>query len=248
MLTPVEIQSKSFKSGGLGYDKKDVDGFMREVLRSYEELYRQNMEQKDKISTLGEGINYYKTIEKTLQKALVLAEKTAEETKLVAQKESKRIVKEAEGKANIILADARNELDKLHNQTIALIQQYEKYKAQFRHLAAAQMDMLETEAFNINLSRLDAFIDVEAASKKSAEPAGVKASEMEEESFEDVSKSLQGSISSVFEDEEVELSLEASETGASDDNIEGQYEFNLSNYEVEGQEEFDYLDLDDPES
>ena len=29
MLTPVEIQSKTFKSGGLGYDKKDVDAFMQ---------------------------------------------------------------------------------------------------------------------------------------------------------------------------------------------------------------------------
>ncbi|MBP5533487.1 MAG: DivIVA domain-containing protein, partial [Lachnospiraceae bacterium] len=38
MLTPVEIQAKTFKSGGLGYDKKDVESFMREVTRSYEIL------------------------------------------------------------------------------------------------------------------------------------------------------------------------------------------------------------------
>ena len=30
MLTPIELQNKSFKSGGLGYDKKDVDQFFRE--------------------------------------------------------------------------------------------------------------------------------------------------------------------------------------------------------------------------
>ena len=38
MITPVEIQSKSFKSG-IGYDKKDVDGFITEILENYEELY-----------------------------------------------------------------------------------------------------------------------------------------------------------------------------------------------------------------
>ncbi|MBQ6024627.1 MAG: DivIVA domain-containing protein, partial [Lachnospiraceae bacterium] len=81
MLTPVEIQAKTFKSGGLGYDKKDVESFMREVTRSYEILYRENMELKDKVAVLNEGIQYYKSIEKTLQKALVLAEKTAETTK-----------------------------------------------------------------------------------------------------------------------------------------------------------------------
>ena len=31
MLTPVELQNKTFKSGGLGYDKKDVEQFFREV-------------------------------------------------------------------------------------------------------------------------------------------------------------------------------------------------------------------------
>ena len=65
MLTPVEIQAKTFKSGGLGYDKKDVESFMREVTRSYEILYRENMELKDKVAVLNEGIQYYKSIEKT---------------------------------------------------------------------------------------------------------------------------------------------------------------------------------------
>ena len=91
MLTPIELQSKTFKSGGLGYDKKDVDSFMKEVLHGYETLYRENMELSDKISVLNEGIQYYKTIEKTLQKALVLAEKTAEDTRIAALREAKSI-------------------------------------------------------------------------------------------------------------------------------------------------------------
>ena len=41
MLTPIEIQSKSFKAG-IGYDRKDVDGFMREILAGYEKLYKEN--------------------------------------------------------------------------------------------------------------------------------------------------------------------------------------------------------------
>jgi len=159
MLTPVEMQGKSFKSGGLGYDKKDVDAFFREVNKNYEMLYRENMELKDKVSVLNEGIQYYKSIEKTLQKALVLAEKTAETTKEAAAKDAKRIEKEAKVKANIILADAKNELESLHNRTVALLQQYEKYKAQFKNLAKAQMEMLETDAFSINVARLDAFIE-----------------------------------------------------------------------------------------
>ena len=127
MLTPVEIQAKTFKSGGLGYDKKDVESFMREVNRSYEILYRENMELKDKVAVLNEGIQYYKSIEKTLQKALVLAEKTAETTKAAANKDAKRIEKEAKVKANILLADAKNELEL---GTLELQEQIEEKKAE----------------------------------------------------------------------------------------------------------------------
>jgi len=165
MLTPVEIQAKTFKSGGLGYDKKDVEAFFREVGKNYETLYRENMELKDKVAVLNEGIQYYKSIEKTIQKALVLAEKTAETTKEAANKDAKRIEKEAKVKANILLADAKNELETLHNRTIALLQEYEKYKAQFRNLAKAQMEMLDTDAFSINVARLDAFISTDNEEK-----------------------------------------------------------------------------------
>ena len=166
MLTPVEMQGKTFKSGGLGYDKKDVEAFFRAVTKDYETLYRENMELKDKVAVLNEGIQYYKSIEKTIQKALVLAEKTAETTKEAANKEAKNIEKEAKVKANIMLADARNELESLHNKTIALTQQYEKYKLQFKNLAKAQIEMLETDAFSINVARLDAFITEDEAKKE----------------------------------------------------------------------------------
>jgi len=160
MITPIEIQSKTFKSGGLGYDKKDVDSFLREVLLSYEQIYRENMEMKDKISVLTEGIQYYKTIEKTLQKALVLAEKTAEDTKAQAQVTAKNIENEARTRAQLIVADAKNELEHLHAQTIGLLQQYEKYKLQFKNLAAAQIELLQSECFDISLAKIETFVSL----------------------------------------------------------------------------------------
>ncbi len=63
MLTPVEIQNRVFKSGGLGYDKKDVDSFMKEVVDSYEMLYREKMELMDRVNVLNDGLQNYKTIE-----------------------------------------------------------------------------------------------------------------------------------------------------------------------------------------
>ena len=221
MLTPVEMQGKSFKSGGLGYDKKDVEAFFRAVTKDYETLYRENMELKDKVAVLNEGIQYYKSIEKTIQKALVLAEKTAETTKEAANKEAKNIEKEAKVKANIMLADARNELESLHNKTIALTQQYEKYKLQFKNLAKAQIEMLETDAFSINVARLDAFITEDEGKKE--EPKEEENDDVHELVADEKTESL---LKAGFDDDAEEVEFDFSDFEDNDEKKDG--DVNLS--------------------
>ena len=221
MLTPVEMQGKTFKSGGLGYDKKDVEAFFRAVTKDYETLYRENMELKDKVAVLNEGIQYYKSIEKTIQKALVLAEKTAETTKEAANKEAKNIEKEAKVKANIMLADARNELESLHNKTIALTQQYEKYKLQFKNLAKAQIEMLETDAFSINVARLDAFITEDEAKKE--EPKEEENDDVHELVADEKTDSL---LKAGFDDDADEVEFDFSDFEDNDEKKDG--DVNLS--------------------
>ncbi len=154
MITPIELQSKTFKSG-IGYDKKDVEGFISELQKSYETMYKENMELNDRVNTLNEGINYYKSIEKTLQKALLLAEQAAEDTKEAARKQAKAIEDEANGKAQLIISESYKEVVMLKQQTIKLVQQYEAFKTQYKHLAAAQTELLESEAFKIHTDDLD---------------------------------------------------------------------------------------------
>lgn len=156
MITPIDIQSKSFKTG-MGYSKVDVDSFFMTVAADFEALYRENLELKDKINILNDGINHYKSIEKSLQKALVLAEQTAEETINSAKSNATVIEQEAVLKAQSIVADAKIELDHIHSKTIDLIQQYEKYRTQFKALAKSQAELLESDAYKIEVASLEAF-------------------------------------------------------------------------------------------
>lgn len=151
MITPVELEGKVFKSG-LGYDKKEVDIFLQNILEDYETLYTSNANFKEKISELEEKLDYYQSIEKTLQRALVLAEKTAETTKEAAKKEANIIVDEARLQADSIVKDSKSEMESIRKQYTSLIQQYEIYKAQFKQIARTQMELLESEAFDIQIS------------------------------------------------------------------------------------------------
>ncbi len=152
MLTPVEIENKVFKSGGLGYDKKDVDVFMREVADSYSEVYKEKLELEDKMNVLNEALGRYKSIEKTMQKALILAEKTAEEEKAAALVNARQIENDAVFKAQNILSDARRELDGIKKQILTMRQIYETYKVNFKNLANAQIELLNSDSFNVTFS------------------------------------------------------------------------------------------------
>ena len=48
MLTPIEIQGKTFKNSGMGYSKADVDSFFSTISSDYEALYKENLSLKEK--------------------------------------------------------------------------------------------------------------------------------------------------------------------------------------------------------
>lgn len=171
MITPVEMQSKTFKTG-IGYDKKDVDNFLSELQKSYETMYKENMELNDKINILNEGINYYKSIEKTLQRALILAEQAAEDTKNAAKKQAKAIEDEANGKASLIISESYKEVIRLKQQTLKLVQQYETCRTQFKHFAAAQAEILDSEAFALHIEDMDSLKDIPKMESLYPAPSG----------------------------------------------------------------------------
>ncbi len=149
MLTPSEILEKQFKTG-LGYDKKDVEQFLSELSEDFGAIQDENESLKKKLKEQSESLSYYKSIEKTLQKALVLAEKTAQDTKASAFKEAELIENEARAKANVILEDARKQIEFFEHKTLNLMQQYDLFKIHFENLLHAQLELLNSKSFAVN--------------------------------------------------------------------------------------------------
>lgn len=151
MLTPVELQNIPLKTG-MGYRKKDVDDLLDEICKDYEYLYKENVELKDKLAILSDGLQYYKEMEKTLQKTLVVAEKTAEEMQTTSQAKADLLKQQAKIEATAIIEEAKNQVQKIHTQTLALVQQYEAYRIQYKRLATAQMELLENETYQLDFN------------------------------------------------------------------------------------------------
>ncbi len=153
MLTPLDIESKEFKRTPLGYSIDEVDRFLDEIIINYEKLYRENIELKDKIAMLNEGIQYYKTMESTLQSTLVLAEKTAEETKNSAYQKGEQIKREAELKAHELIQEAQNEVFRIQKNMEQLKIQYETIKTQLKYFLQTQLELTnQSNLMNLNVT------------------------------------------------------------------------------------------------
>lgn len=157
MITPIEIQKTEFKTTAHGYSKQQVDEFKDIILKDYETLYRQSLELNDKLDEMTEKLDYYSNIEKSLHKALVLAEKSAEETKKAAETNASAIEKEARAEAQSIVADAKKQLNNVYEATIGLIRQYETYRSQFIAASNAQIQLLNSDTFKVDIAQLDAY-------------------------------------------------------------------------------------------
>ena len=156
MISPEDILAKKFDKGR-GYDKKEIDEYLQLLYENYRELYRRNIELQDQVNALNNGLQHYKTIETSLQKALILAEKTADETIQTAKLKADSIIREAQNNAAIFTADSHAELDAVHAKTIGLMQEYVRYKAQFNKLIQEQIELLNGSRFEIQTEDLLAF-------------------------------------------------------------------------------------------
>lgn len=159
MLTPIELHNAEHKTGR-GYSRKEMDAFLEDVFDNYEKLYKENADLKDKLSQLSDGIQYYKAMESTLQKALVLAEKTSKDTIDAANAKAKDIIDSANSKASMIekeanikadkmVNDGLSKLDDINKQCLSLLQQYNQFRAQYKQIAVKQIELLDGDFYEI---------------------------------------------------------------------------------------------------
>lgn len=166
MLSAADIQNKEFKKATFGgYNIEEVNDFIEQIVKDYQELLSENYTLKDKVNALNESVQYYRTMESTIQNVLVLADKTAQDTKAAAYEKAQdtksaayekaeqikkeaderaeRITALAEERVSLIINQGRQEAYALEQKVDETKRQYNAYKTQFKQLVQAQLDFLE---------------------------------------------------------------------------------------------------------
>ena len=112
VLTPMEIV-KEFSRSIRGYDVKQTDAWLQKVKESYEALYVENHELKENLAKNEGNLTQYRDLEDALQKTLVMAQKSAEDMRSNAEKESKMMLEQAEMTAQLVKQRAEEEAEKV---------------------------------------------------------------------------------------------------------------------------------------
>lgn len=143
-LSPLDIHNKEFGRSFRGYDEDEVDDFLERIIQDYEVLIRQEREMEVQMETLKERLQHFTNIEESLGKSIIVAQETAEEVKNNARKEAQLIVKEAEKNADRIVSEALNKSRKIANEVEEVQRHASIFRARFRSLIQAQLEMLES--------------------------------------------------------------------------------------------------------
>ena len=96
-----------------GYNRNEVNEFIKEVTSNTEEIISKVNKQKQQIEELTKELNHYKKLESTLNSTIDFIKETKEEIKNLSKKESELIIEKAKNDASRIVNEALLEARKL---------------------------------------------------------------------------------------------------------------------------------------
>lgn len=143
MITPLDIQNKEFGKSLRGYDIKEVDIFLDEIIDDYEKIFKENIELKDKVNLLADQIRQYNTMEETLKNTLIVAQTTADEITSSARLKASNIIENAEISGEKLIEIANEDVRKINKEFEYLKKELFAFKTKYQAFIQAQLISLD---------------------------------------------------------------------------------------------------------
>ncbi len=135
-----------------GYDPEEVNAFLDQVITQVEKMIAEGKEKDKKIYELQhleqenihlkEKIEQYERMESTLNKAIIMAQKTSEQIKVSAIKESETLIEDAKTNASRIVNEALLRAEKTEMEANMLRRNINVFKRRLKDIIQSQMDAI----------------------------------------------------------------------------------------------------------
>ncbi|MGH8984900.1 MAG: DivIVA domain-containing protein, partial [Acidimicrobiia bacterium] len=105
-ISPRELRDTDIKEGFRGYHRDDVDELLERAASTIESLSDRVRQMSERVSDAQNTSSRSRDAEETLQRTLVLAQRTADEAIADAQKRARKMVDDAESRAHALVTEA----------------------------------------------------------------------------------------------------------------------------------------------
>ncbi|MDD4733849.1 MAG: DivIVA domain-containing protein [Bacilli bacterium] len=132
-----------------GYDPEEVNAFLDQVISQVERMIQESKIKDAEIFNLKKSVSEnevlkeklanYERIETTLNRAIIMAEKTSEQMKLAAHKEREIIIEDAKTNASRIVNDALLRAEKSELEADTLKRNINIFKRRLRNIIEEQL-------------------------------------------------------------------------------------------------------------
>jgi cell division initiation protein len=136
-VTPLDLRKARFGAAMRGFDRAEVTTLLVEAADGYEQALRENDRLRQEVARLESSLIQYRDLEGSLKSTLLIAQKTAEDVRENAAQEAARIVREAEGRAELLMEKAQARMDDVQRAIDALRMKRREAESNLESLVAA---------------------------------------------------------------------------------------------------------------
>ena len=119
-IAPLDLRQPRFRSTFRGFDRNEVVGFLAEAADDYECALRELDRQRQDLAQMETLLSEHREREANLRNTLLTAQKLADEVRENAHQEARVIVREAEGRADLVLQHTQARLDDFEREMTEL--------------------------------------------------------------------------------------------------------------------------------
>jgi len=112
-ISPMDMRQQRFRSAFRGYDRTEVVAFLTEAADDYEHAMREIDKLRADLMRMEALLIEHRQRENNLRDTLLTAQRVSDELKDTAQAEAKLIIREAQGRADLLLQKAQVRLEEI---------------------------------------------------------------------------------------------------------------------------------------
>ena len=115
-VSPLDLRQQRFRKTFRGFDPIEVASFLAAVADDYEQALRETDRLRQDLMRMEAALSGHREHEQNLQSTLMTAQKLSDDIKASAELEARRIIREAEGRSDLLLEKMQARLEDIQRE------------------------------------------------------------------------------------------------------------------------------------